>query len=55
MWVGDIVLFIIGLVNKPMKSIISFALSVSRIDNVAPATGTQHLKDFYRELASKVG
>ena len=55
MWVGDIVLFIIGLVNKPMKSIISFALSVSRIDNVAPATGTRHLKDFYRELASKGG
>ena len=53
MWVGNIVLFVIGLVNKPLKSIITFALSVSRIDNVAPATGTHHLKDFFRELAAK--
>ena len=55
MWVGDIVLFVIGLVNKPLKSIISFALSVSRMDNVAPATGTRHLKDFFRELTAKGG
>jgi len=55
MRVGDIVLFVIGLVNKPLKSIISFALSVSRMDNVAPATGTRHLKDFFRELAAKCG
>jgi uncharacterized protein YbjT (DUF2867 family) len=53
MWVGNILLFVIGLVNKPLKSIISFALSVSRIDNVAPATGTHHLKDFFRELAQR--
>lgn len=55
MWVGDIALFVMGLVNKPLKSILSFALSVSRMDNVAPATGTRHLKDFFRELAAKVG
>ncbi len=55
MWVGDIVLFIMGFVNKPLKSIISFALSVSRMDNVAPATGTRHLRNFFRELAAKGG
>ena len=55
LWIGDIVLFAIGLINKPLKSIISFALSVSRIDNVAPATGTRHLKEFFRELAAKGG
>ncbi|MCF8383592.1 MAG: SDR family oxidoreductase [Chlorobium sp.] len=55
MWVGDIALFVIGIVNKPLKSIMSFALSVSRMDNVAPATGTKHLKDFFRELAAKSG
>ncbi len=55
MWGGNIVLFVIGLVNKPLASIISFALSVSRIDNVAPPTGTHHLKDFFGKLAAKGG
>jgi uncharacterized protein YbjT (DUF2867 family) len=53
MWVGDAALFVIGLVNKPFGSIMSFALSVSRMDNIAPSTGTRHLRDFYRELAAK--
>ena len=53
MWVGDAALFLIGLVNKPLESIMSFALSVSRMDNVAPPFGTRHLKEFYRELAAK--
>jgi uncharacterized protein YbjT (DUF2867 family) len=52
MWIGDIALFVIGLFNKPLRSVMSFALSVSRMDNIAPATGTRHLKDFYRELAA---
>jgi uncharacterized protein YbjT (DUF2867 family) len=55
MWLGDIALFVLGIVNKPLKSILSFALSVSRMDNVAPATGTRHLGDFFRELAAKSG
>ena len=53
MWVGDAALFVIGLINKPFGSIMSFALSVSRMDNVAPPFGTRHLKDFYRDLAAK--
>jgi len=53
MWIGDITLFVIGFVNKPLKNIISFALAVSRIDNVAPATGTRHLKEFFHDLAAK--
>jgi uncharacterized protein YbjT (DUF2867 family) len=53
MWVGDAALFIIGLFNKPLGSIMSFALSVSRMDNVAPSCGSMHLKDFYRELAAR--
>lgn len=53
MWVGDIALFFMDLVNKPLKSIMSFALCVSRMDNVAPATGTRHLADFFRELAAR--
>ncbi|NTV02127.1 MAG: SDR family oxidoreductase [Chlorobiaceae bacterium] len=51
MWIGDAALFVIGLFNKPLGSIISFALSVSRMDNVAPAFGTRRLKEFYRDLA----
>jgi uncharacterized protein YbjT (DUF2867 family) len=53
MWVGDAALFIIGLFNKPFGSIMSFALSVSRMDNVAPSFGTRHLKEFYCDLAAK--
>jgi len=46
---------VMGLVNKPLRNILSFALSVSRINNVAPAIGTRHLKDFFHELATKGG
>ena len=53
MWIGDAALFITGFLNKPLASVMSFAVSVSRIDNVAPATGTKHLRDFYHELAAK--
>ena len=53
MWIGDVTLFITGFLNKPLASVMSFAVSVSRIDNVAPVTGTRHLKEFYRELAAK--
>jgi uncharacterized protein YbjT (DUF2867 family) len=53
MWVGDAALFFIGIFNKPLGSIMSFALAVSRMDNVAPAIGTRHLKEFYRDLAAK--
>lgn len=53
MWVGDAALFALGLFNRPMASIMSFALSVSRMDNVAPATGSRRLQEFYRDLAAK--
>ena len=53
MWIGDAALFITGFLNKPLASVMSFAVSVSRIDNVAPTTGTKHLRDFYHELAAK--
>ena len=53
MWIGDVTLFITGFLNKPLASVMSFAVSVSRIDNVAPVTGTRLLKEFYRELAAK--
>ena len=53
MWIGDAALFITGFLNKPLASVMSFAVSVSRIDNVAPARGSRHLKDFYHELAAK--
>ena len=53
MWIGDATLFITGFLNKPLASVMSFAVSVSRIDNVAPVTGARHLKEFYRELAAK--
>ena len=53
MWIGDATLFITGFLNKPLASVMSFAVSVSRIDNVAPVTGTRHLKEFYRELEAK--
>ncbi len=53
MWVGDAALFVTGLINKPLAGVMSFAIAVSSLDNVAPARGTRHLKDFYRELAAK--
>ena len=52
LWVGDAVLFVTGLLNKPLAGVLGFALSVSRIDNVAPATGTRKLADFFREMAA---
>ncbi|NTU52869.1 MAG: SDR family oxidoreductase [Chlorobiaceae bacterium] len=52
LWVGDAILFGTGLFNKPLASILGFALSVSRIDNVAPATGTRKLADFFRDMAA---
>ncbi|MBL6957158.1 MAG: SDR family oxidoreductase [Chlorobium phaeobacteroides] len=53
MWIGDAALFVTGLVNKPLAGVMSFAIAVSSLDSVAPAKGTRHLKDFYRELAAK--
>jgi len=53
MWIGDAALFVTGLVNKPLAGVMSFAIAVSSLDSVAPAKGTRHLKDFYRELAVK--
>ena len=53
MWIGDAALFVTGLVNKPLAGVMSFAIAVSNLDNVAPARGSRHLKDFYRELATK--
>lgn len=53
MWVGDAALFALGLFNAPFASIMAFALSVSRMDNVAPAAGTRRLQEFYRDLAGR--
>ena len=53
MWIGDAALFVTGLVNKPLAGVMSFAIAVSSLDSVAPAQGSRHLKDFYRELATK--
>ncbi len=53
MWIGDAALFVTGLVNRPLAGVMSFAIAVSSLDSVAPAHGTRHLKDFYRDLAAK--
>lgn len=53
LWVGDAVLFCVGLFNRPLAGVLGFALSVSRIDNVAPSTGTRKLADFFHDLARK--
>ncbi|NTV98848.1 MAG: SDR family NAD(P)-dependent oxidoreductase, partial [Chlorobiaceae bacterium] len=53
MWIGDAALFLTGIFNKPMASVMSFAISVSGFDNVAPTTGSMRLADFYRDLASR--
>jgi uncharacterized protein YbjT (DUF2867 family) len=55
LWIGDVVLFVTGLFNKPLSSVLGFALSVSRIDNVAPSYGTRKLADFFREMAGNNG
>jgi uncharacterized protein YbjT (DUF2867 family) len=54
-WIGEAALFLAGFVNKSVANVLAFALTVNRIDNVAPPTGTRHLKDFYRELGAKQG
>ncbi len=53
MWIGDTALFVTGVFNKSLANVMSFAIAVSSLDSVAPAHGTRHLKDFYRELAAK--
>jgi len=53
LWVGGAALFVTGIFNKSLAGVLAFAVSVSGLDNVAPATGTHHLRDFYRELAKK--
>ncbi len=53
MWVGDAALFLTGFFNKGLAGVMSFAIAVSGMDTVAPATGKRHLGDFYRELTSR--
>jgi len=53
MRVGDAALFLTGFFNKGLAEVMSFAIAVSGMDTVATATGTRHLGDFYRELASR--
>ncbi len=53
MWVGDAALFFTGFFNKGLAGVMSFAVAVSRLDTVAPTTGTRHLKDFFQELAAQ--
>lgn len=53
MWIGDAGLFLLGIFNRQIASIMSFALAVSRMDNIAPATGSRSLQEFYRDLAAK--
>jgi uncharacterized protein YbjT (DUF2867 family) len=53
MWIGNTALFMIGLFNKPLASVMSFAISVSGFDNIAPATGSRKLADFYHALAAR--
>jgi uncharacterized protein YbjT (DUF2867 family) len=55
LWIGDAVLFCVGLINKPLAGVLGFALSVSRIDNVAPTTGSRKLADFFRDMAGNNG
>lgn len=53
MWVGDAALFVTGIFNPSLAGVLAFAVSVSGLDNVAPANGTNHLGEFYRDLAAK--
>ena len=53
MWIGDAALFVTGLFSQQLAGMMAFAVTVSKIDSVAPAHGTHHLVDFYRALAAK--
>jgi uncharacterized protein YbjT (DUF2867 family) len=53
MWIGDAALFLTGIFNKQLASVMSFAISVSGFDNVAPCSGSMKLADFYRDMALK--
>lgn len=53
MWIGDAALFVTGIFNQSLAGVLAFAVSVNKLNNVAPATGTRHLMDFYLDLAAK--
>jgi len=53
LWIGDLLLVFARLINRDIADIIAFALSVSRLDSVAPQKGTRHLEDYFVALASK--
>lgn len=53
LWIGDLLLVFARFINRDIADIIAFALSVSRIDSVAPQKGSRHLEDYFVALASK--
>jgi uncharacterized protein YbjT (DUF2867 family) len=51
LWLAEGALMGIGLFNKNLADMMSFAVEAVKFDHVAPAYGKRHLKDFFAELA----
>lgn len=51
LWIGDSLLTAAQFINRDIADIISFALAVSRMDSVAPAYGTHHLREYLEQIA----
>jgi uncharacterized protein YbjT (DUF2867 family) len=52
MWLAEGALMLVGLFNRNLGDMISFAVEALKFDHVAPAYGTRHLKEFFDELAA---
>jgi uncharacterized protein YbjT (DUF2867 family) len=50
MWLAEGALTVVGLFNRNLGDMISFAVEALKFDHVAPAYGTRHLKEFFAEL-----
>ena len=49
-WLADGVAAVTGLINRDIQDIAMFASAVSKTDSVAPAHGTNRLRDFFVEM-----
>ena len=51
LWLAEGALTGIGLFNRNLADLMSFAVEAVKFDHVAPAYGSRHLKSFFEELA----
>jgi uncharacterized protein YbjT (DUF2867 family) len=52
LWLAEGALMGIGLFNRNLADLMSFAVEAVKFDHVAPACGFRHLNDFFMDLAA---